>query len=85
MLCIQPRDSPPNRMVQTARARNDYFSAQFLLSFPVPGVHLVHVEAAVEDGEGVGWTTGPRTSVLVRAYDEAASKQQQIKFAAGSR
>ena len=61
---------------------NDYFSAQFLLAFPVTGVHQVEVAAAVQDGDGVVWTTGPTSTLMVKSFDEAVQRQQQHQYAA---
>lgn len=67
-------------MLQTAKAHNDYFNAQFILLFPVPGIHLVTVEASVIDKEGDIWNTGPKTSVLIKSYSNEAV-QKQVQFA----
>lgn len=67
-------------MLQTAKAHNDYFNAQFILLFPVPGIHLVTVEASVIDKEGDIWNTGPKTSVLIKSYSNDAV-QKQVQFA----
>ena len=79
---LQLRDNPPNDMKQTAEPRNDYFSCQFLLAFPVAGFHLVAIEAAVVDENGVEWKTGPRASLSVKSYDEGVQRQQQQQYAA---
>ena len=69
-------------MSQSASPHNDYFSVQFLLAFPVTGVYGVNIEVAVLDKQGVLWNTGPRTSMLVKSYDEAVQRQQQQQYAA---
>lgn len=79
-LSFQVQDCPTNRMLQTAKAHNDYFNAQFILLFPVPGIHLVTVEASVIDKEGDIWNTGPKTSVLIKSYSNDAV-QKQVQFA----
>lgn len=70
------QDNPTNDMVQTVKAHNDYFSAQFILLFPTPGTHLVTIEASVIDRDGDVWKTGPKQSVLVKSYNEATQKHQ---------
>ena len=69
-------------MRQVAEPHNDYFSAQFLLAFPVAGIHAVSIEAAVVDENGVEWRTGPRAALSVKSYDEAVQRQQQQQYAA---
>lgn len=69
-------------MKQTAEPHNDYFSTQFLLAFPIAGIHLVSIEAAVVDENGVEWRTGPKASLSVKSYDEAVQRQQQQQYAA---
>jgi len=69
-------------MSQQVEPHNDYFSTQFLLAFPVTGVHQVAVEAAVVDEDAAVWTTGPRDTVTVKSYDEAVQRQKQQQYAA---
>ena len=81
-LSLQVKENPTNEMVKTVEAHNDYFSCQLLLSFVVPGIHSVFVEAAVQDEDGVVWKTGPRSQMTVKCYDEAVHRQQQHQYAA---
>lgn len=74
-------ENPTNRMIETTKAHNDYFMTRFILSFPVSGLHLVIVEASVIDKDGDIWKTGPKTTVLVKSYDEGQHKKQQVHFA----
>lgn len=69
-------------MVSTSEPHNDYFSCELLLSFPVAGQHTVYVDCAVLDENGVMWRTGPKMSITVKSYDEAAHRQQQQQYAA---
>lgn len=78
----QVQENPTNDLSQTVEPHNDYFSAQFLLAFPVTGVHEVKIEAAVKDEDGVAWNTGPSSSLLVKSFDEAVQRQQQHQYAA---
>ncbi|CAL1526762.1 unnamed protein product [Lymnaea stagnalis] len=67
------------QMSQTVQPHNDYFSTSFVLPFSILGIHVVKVEAGVVDENGVGWSTGPRTSVTVKSYDDSILRQQQIR------
>ena len=74
--CFQaPRDNVTS-LEQTVQPQNDYFSAQFLLSFSSAATHTVIVSASVIDDTGVLWDTGPRNSMLVKT-SEAPSRQQR--------
>lgn len=56
--------------MQTVTPHRDYFTAQFLLAFPVGGQYLLLVEAAVVDERSNVWRTGPRASMTVKAHEE---------------
>ena len=64
-----------------ATPHNDYFSVQLLLSFPVTGLHQVVIETFVVDDSGARWNTGPHASLLVKSFDEALQRQQQLQYA----
>jgi len=48
---------------------NDYFCQQFLLPFPVAGIHQVGIQVSVQDEVGSEWMTGPKTSLVVKVLD----------------
>ncbi|XP_013165809.1 PREDICTED: integrator complex subunit 7 [Papilio xuthus] len=62
------------RAVQTVTPVRDFFSAQQLVSVPAAGLYTVAVDAAFVDDKGQLWLTGPRTTILVKAHDDPASK-----------
>nr|CAB3256489.1 integrator complex subunit 7-like [Phallusia mammillata] len=62
---------------QIVEPHNDYFSTQFVISFPVAGLYTVVVEAGVKDSDGVWWKTGPKENILIKAYDDNVRIQQQ--------
>lgn len=64
-------------MYTTTSPNNDYFSTQFLLAFPVPGIHAVQISVSVTDQDGTLWKTGPQTSINVKSYDESYRIKQQ--------
>ena len=68
-------------MVEMAAPHNEYFSVQFLLAFPVTGLHQVVIETSIVDAEGARWNTGPRATLLVKSYDETLQRQQQLQYA----
>jgi integrator complex subunit 7 len=49
---------------------HDFFSAQFLLSFPQGGQYQICITASIVDEEGHVWRTGPKNYLVVKVYDE---------------
>ena len=68
-------------MMETATPHNEYFSVQLLLAFPVTGLHQVIIETLIVDVSGARWNTGPRCTLLVKSFDEAMQRQQQLHYA----
>uniref|UniRef100_H2ZCL4 Integrator complex subunit 7 n=1 Tax=Ciona savignyi TaxID=51511 RepID=H2ZCL4_CIOSA len=74
-----PNTKGKDQFVQTVIPRNDYFSTQFLITFPVPGIYNLHIGTNVEDGDGVWWKTGAKETVLVKSFDDNLRIQQQAQ------
>ncbi|XP_077443702.1 integrator complex subunit 7 [Stigmatopora argus] len=68
-------DSTTNEIEQRVEPHNDYFSTQFLLNFSILGTHAVTVEASVVDECGIGWKTGPKTTLAVKSMEDPYSQQ----------
>lgn len=62
-------------MTKTVEPHNDYFSAQFLLTFATPGLHQVFVETALLDTSYALWNAGPKGQLSVKAYEETGSSK----------
>ncbi|XP_064622387.1 integrator complex subunit 7-like [Lineus longissimus] len=73
---VKPIENPPNEMSYTSEPHNDYFSSEFLLSFPVLGLHMIYIEASIIDENGLLWKTGPRTTLMIKSWDDNLQKQQ---------
>lgn len=78
-------DNATNNMIQTVEPHNDYFNAQFLLAFPVAGVHHIVVEVAVLDENGDMWKTGPRYVMSAKLFDDSGSQKSSSNVAAAGR
>lgn len=65
-----------NMLSQSVSPHYDYFQAQFLLAFPVAGLHTVSVEASVIDDKESLWKTGPKMMINVKSYDDSNSQKQ---------
>ncbi|XP_076441558.1 integrator complex subunit 7-like isoform X2 [Babylonia areolata] len=66
-----PAEKTGVQLSQTVEPHNEYFSTNFVLPFPVLGLHSVLVEAAIVDENGACWKTGPRTTLSVKSYNDA--------------
>ena len=58
-------------MTKTVEPHNDYFSAQFLLTFASAGLHQVHVDTALLDTSYALWNAGPKAQLSVKAFEES--------------
>lgn len=61
-------------MNKTVEPHNDYFSAQFLLTFTVSGLHQIYVDTALLDTDDALWNAGPKAQLSVKIYEETSSK-----------
>lgn len=61
---------PNETLTQTVEPHNDFFSAQFLLAFPVAGQYQVTVDTSVTDENDETWQTGPRHPLSVKVSSE---------------
>ncbi|XP_059475105.1 integrator complex subunit 7 [Neocloeon triangulifer] len=57
-------------MNQVVNPHHDFFSAQFLLSFPQGGQYQICITASIVDEEGLVWRSGPKSYLVVKVYDE---------------
>lgn len=57
-------------LTQVVNPHHDFFSAQFLLSFPQGGQYQICITASIVDEEGQVWRTGPKNYLVVKVYDE---------------
>lgn len=73
----KPHLPASNDLTQIAEPHNDYFSIQFLLSFPTPGFHTVSIETYVMDENGEKWDTGPQAGLTVKSYLDQTQQQNQ--------
>lgn len=68
------KGEPNETLTQTVEPHNDFFAAQFLLGFPVPGMYQVSVDTSVTDDSDDAWQTGPRHTLHVKSQEDPASK-----------
>ena len=55
---------------------NDYFTAQFLVSFKYLGNHVITISAGVTDEKNFDWETGPSSSLQVEVYEQTAHRKK---------
>ncbi|KAF8777907.1 Integrator complex subunit 7 like protein [Argiope bruennichi] len=70
-----PDSFPTTSLSQNVTPHYDYFHAQFLLGFPVAGLHSITIEAAVIDDKESLWKTGPKMSLTVKSYDDSNNQK----------
>jgi integrator complex subunit 7 len=62
-------------MNKTAEPHNDYFSAQFLLTFAAAGLHQVFVKTAQMDTFDALWNAGPKAQLSDKTFEESGSSK----------
>ncbi len=62
------------RLEQTATPHNDFFSAQFLVPFPVAGSHQLTVETRLVDADMGKWRTGQASAVNVKVFEDGQNR-----------
>ncbi|KAL1464671.1 hypothetical protein WDU94_004298 [Cyamophila willieti] len=65
-----PDASAVKALKQEVPAHNDFFTAEFLLSFQIGGSHQIQISASLVDQEDKTWHTGPRHTLTVKVHDE---------------
>ena len=59
---------------QSVVPHNDFFSAQFLVPFPIPGVHQVVIGTHLVDLEGRQWKCSERVTLNIKAFEDNQSR-----------
>ncbi|XP_015928651.1 integrator complex subunit 7 [Parasteatoda tepidariorum] len=71
----EPNIVPTTTLSQNVTPHYDYFHAQFLLGFPIAGLHSITIEAAVIDDKESLWKTGPKMTLNVKSYDDSNNQK----------
>lgn len=64
---------------QVVVPHNDFFSAQFLLPFPVAGTHQVVIETKLIDEEDRTWKTGLKSTMAIKAFEDGQNRPQSSR------
>lgn len=64
---------------EVVQPKNDYFSAEFLVSLPTAGVYCIQIDTAVLDEEQNVWTTGPREGLMVKTHEDSSNKRMYLQ------
>jgi len=70
---VQSNEKLPDcnqNMEQSVEPHNDFFSAQFLLPFNVPGTHQVIIETKLVDELGQSWNLGVKTHLNIKSFED---------------
>lgn len=62
-------------MSKIVKPHNDYFSAQFLLTFSSAGLHQVFVDTALIDTGHALWNAGPKAQLSVKTFEDSGSSK----------
>jgi len=63
---------------QKVEPHNDFFSAQFLVPFPVSGMYTVNIDTVWLDIEGATWRTGASASVTVKSFEDRSNNTRTM-------
>lgn len=76
---LQVSADTTNNMKQVVMPHNEYFSAQFLIAFPVAGLHTVTITTSLIDQKSNLWNTGPQSTLSVKSFEDpsVANKPSQ--------
>ena len=55
---------------QIVKPHNDFFTAQFLLPFPVSGLHQIVIETHVIDKNEIQWKNNEKKTLNVKAFED---------------
>jgi integrator complex subunit 7 len=64
---------------------NDYFSAQFLLSFNAASLHQVFVDTALLDTSDALWNAGPKAQLSVKTFEESGTSKSSSNASSAAR
>lgn len=65
-----PDASAVKSLQQIVPAHNDFFTAEFLLSFGIGGSHQIQISASLVDQDDKTWHTGARHTLSVKVHDD---------------
>ncbi|KAF6026077.1 hypothetical protein EB796_015613 [Bugula neritina] len=66
------KESPKTEtnLQNTVKVVNEYFCTDFLLAFPLPGIHSVKIACKVIDCNDIHWDIGCTADITVKSYKE---------------
>merc|ERR1719334_1242528 len=71
-------DNTTTNLEQEVEPHNDFFSSQFLVPFPSPGLYTVNIETAWKDKQGVSWRTGSKCSITVKSFEDRSINSRTV-------
>jgi len=70
--------STSTSLEQEAEPHNDFFSSQFLVPFPSPGLYTVNIDTAWKDKEGISWRTGAKCNLTVKSFEDRSNNTRTV-------
>jgi len=71
-------DNTTTNLEQEVEPHNDFFSSQFLVPFPSPGLYTVNIDTAWKDSLGVSWRTGSKCSITVKSFEDRSTNSRAV-------
>jgi len=71
-------DNTTTNLEQEVEPHNDFFSSQFLVPFPSPGLYTVNIDTAWKDSLGVSWRTGSKCSITVKSFEDRSTNSRTV-------
>ena len=63
---------------QVVEPHNNFFTAQFLVPFPNPGLYTVNIDTQWKDKQGAAWRTGVKCSITVKSFEDRTNNNRTI-------
>jgi len=71
-------ENTTTNLEQEVEPHNDFFSSQFLVPFPSPGLYTVNIDTAWKDKQGVSWRTGSKCSITVKSFEDRSNNSRTV-------
>jgi len=74
-------DNSATNLEQEVEPHNDFFSSQFLVPFPLPGLYTVNIDTSWIDKQGISWRTGSKCSITVKSFEDRSNTSRTVSRA----
>eukprot|EP00090_Calanus_glacialis_P010805 TRINITY_DN19273_c0_g1_i1.p1 TRINITY_DN19273_c0_g1~~TRINITY_DN19273_c0_g1_i1.p1 ORF type:complete len:960 (-),score=369.63 TRINITY_DN19273_c0_g1_i1:206-3085(-) len=71
-------ENTTTNLEQEVEPHNDFFSSQFLVPFPSPGLYTVNIDTAWKDRQGLSWRTGAKCNITVKSFEDRSNNSRTV-------